>query len=337
MELKSQLRKLWDCCFNEETAFSDLYFEMRDVEQNSIFIEHNEHIVSAMQLLPYPFTFYDTIIDTAYISGACTHPEYRRKGLMNTLIIKAFEKLRKQNIPIVTLIPAQRELFAYYAKFGFVANFNYSIKQFDNQPCNKNNIIHNDLCDIETTYAYFQARLQERNCCIQHNAQDFRMIIKEMKLGGEKPIIGFRDGKIVGMAFPYTINNKRITKELIFDDEEVQQWLLSQIGATAVICNGQDQQLGMMRIVDALTIMEQYAEAHPNFSTMFHLHDDLIPENCGDYAIAKGKVIKNNGNRYEKVGIEPLTTALFGEKAQYLPLVLKGFEQQAPYMSLMLD
>ena len=73
MEIKTQLRKLWDLCFNETQVFSDLYFEMRDIEQSSIYIKHNQHIVSAMQLLPYSLTFHGTSFDTAYISNACTH------------------------------------------------------------------------------------------------------------------------------------------------------------------------------------------------------------------------------------------------------------------------
>lgn len=338
METKKQLRKLWDCCFQEDTAFSDLYFQMRNIEQNSIFIERDQRIISAMQLLPYPFTFHNDILETSYISGACTHPEYRKQGHMNRLILDAFSILHRKGIPFVSLIPAHKELFNYYAKFGFVANFNYTIIQNDFQRNKGKKNVQNDNFDIEKAYAYFCKKLRERNSCIQHDKQDFKMIVKEMEQGGRKPLVRWKDEKAVGIAFSYaTTDHKIIVKEILYDDEETRQWLLSESGASNIVCKGKDHHLGMMRITNAMSLIKSYAASHPDLTTCFHLQDNLIIENCGDYLITDGKVMKNNERHYEKVEIESLTLAVFGDDNSTPPEPLNGFASPPPYMSLMLD
>ena len=337
MEIKTQLRKLWDLCFNETQVFSDLYFEMRDIEQSSIYIKHNQHIVSAMQLLPYSLTFHGTSFDTAYISGACTHPDFRKQGLMHNLIINAFKRLYRQHTPIVTLIPANRNLFDYYSKFGFVANFNYALQQIESQEYNIDNIVECQYFEIEEAYSYFSSRLSERNYCIQHSFKDFKMIIKDMESGGIQPLIAMREGKIAGMAFPYHMDGKTIIKELLYDDESVRCWLLSHLSLASLIIPGNKQQLGMMRVIALFPILEKYAQIHPEINTEFHLKDVLVPENSGDYAIGNGKVTQRSGKRHEEIDITTIAEAIFGDEAFIFPKPLQGFKPLSPYMSLMLD
>ena len=78
MEQKESQREvtkaLWKLCFQDNEAFTDLYFRMRYKDEINMAIYENNQMVSALQMIPYPMTFCNEIISTSYISGACTHP-----------------------------------------------------------------------------------------------------------------------------------------------------------------------------------------------------------------------------------------------------------------------
>ena len=42
--------------------------------------------VTQAEILPYPKTFGKSEIKTGYVSGACTHPDYRNRGAMRELL-----------------------------------------------------------------------------------------------------------------------------------------------------------------------------------------------------------------------------------------------------------
>ena len=67
------------------------------------------------------------------------------------------------------------------------------------------------------------------------------------------------------------------------------------------------------------------------------LVDTILPENNGTYYINNGTLDKKNSIGTNVVDIEQLTQALFGYKTETLPEKLKAFNNQAAFMSLMLD
>ncbi|MFR8355938.1 MAG: GNAT family N-acetyltransferase [Parabacteroides sp.] len=59
-------------------------------EENTLVIEKDGQVVSALQMLPYTMTYYGTEISVAYISGACTLPSMRGKRPDETTDAKGF-------------------------------------------------------------------------------------------------------------------------------------------------------------------------------------------------------------------------------------------------------
>ena len=88
---KQQIIDLWRLSFNDTEEFIRLYFDRVYKEENTLVIEKDGQVVSALQMLPYTMTYYGTEISVAYISGACTLPSMRGKGLMKQLMQKAFD------------------------------------------------------------------------------------------------------------------------------------------------------------------------------------------------------------------------------------------------------
>ena len=103
---KEQVKELWRRCFHDDEAFIELYFQRRYSQQVSMTLEEDEKVVAALQMLPYPMTLWNHIVETAYISGACTHPDFRNRGWMGRLLTHSFRQMRNRGTMVSTLIPA---------------------------------------------------------------------------------------------------------------------------------------------------------------------------------------------------------------------------------------
>ena len=123
---KQQVIDLWRLSFNDTEEFIRLYFDRVYKEENTLVIEKDGQVVSALQMLPYTMTYYGTEISVAYISGACTLPSMRGKGLMRQLIQNAFEEMKYRSVAVTALIPADPWLFDYYREQGYTEVFDYS-------------------------------------------------------------------------------------------------------------------------------------------------------------------------------------------------------------------
>ncbi len=356
--IKNETRILWDKCFSEEDKrFVDFYFEKRYNEEDNIFIERDGKVVSALQLISYPFSYYGKTIGCAYISGACTDPDYRSQGLMNELIIKSLNKANNNGACFAALIPASESLFNYYEGCNFVPTFDYSkihIKKSQQSTVNSQQSVSVIVFDLESdselfyqVYEYFNAKMRSRNCCIQHNEYDFDVITKDLELFDNHLLIAKYGDDICGLAFCYLRNDEIFIKDIFAESGPI---LSDLITAAANIFNkdsiniiippvsGQrTHRLGMARLIDAETMLRLYAISHPKLKIEISLVDSILPQNNGTYYINKGILEKKDSIGSDVVDIEELTRALFGYHTESLPGKLKVFNNQEAFMSLMLD
>lgn len=128
--IREKVKNLWKLCFNDSEEFTELYFRLRYNNDINIAIQSGEEVIAALQMLPYPMTFEGEDIHTAYISGACTHPDYRNRGVMHELLSQAFARMLHNNVALSTLIPAEPWLFDYYARSGYAPVFRYAEETF---------------------------------------------------------------------------------------------------------------------------------------------------------------------------------------------------------------
>ena len=117
--IREKVKNLWKLCFNDSEEFTELYFRLRYNNDINIAIPSGEEVIASLQMLPYPMTFEGEDIHTAYISGACTHPDYRNRGVMHELLSQAFARMLHNNVALSTLIPAEPWLFDYYGRSGY--------------------------------------------------------------------------------------------------------------------------------------------------------------------------------------------------------------------------
>ncbi len=372
--IKNETRVLWDKCFSEEDKrFVDFYFEKRYNENDNIFIEKDGKVVSALQLISYPFSYYGKTIGCSYLSGCCTDPDYRSQGLMNDLIIKALKQAKNNGACFAALIPASESLFNYYAGTNFVTTFDYSkirinlSHQVSESPSHRVSSQQSSVSvsefgsesesDFYEVYEYFNNKMRARNCCIQHNEYDFKVITDDLVLFDNHLLVAKYGEDICGLAFCYLRNGEIYIKDVFAESSAIFSDLISAAGkmtkgeslkskaSVSVSINilvppvaGQKtHHLGMARLIDAETMLRLYAMSHPKMKMEISLVDTILPENNGTYYINNGTLDKKNSIGTNVVDIEQLTQALFGYKTETLPEKLKAFNNQAAFMSLMLD
>lgn len=120
----NQLSFLWQSIFDEDKAVTKLFFEnVYGICENPI-IENNGEILSSAFLIPCEIGKYKGF----YVYCALTRSEHRGKGLMAKVLSYADEIRQKSDCDFLLLVPAEKSLFDYYGKFGYVP-FGYTFSK----------------------------------------------------------------------------------------------------------------------------------------------------------------------------------------------------------------
>lgn len=113
---KDQVVSVWNYCFEDGEYFVKYYFENVYDENNTIIIEENDEVLSALQLNKYTIDLRDNKYDVSYVVGVSSKPEVRGLGYMKHLMAYTLEELYK-NGEIVSLLMAID--YRLYKRYGF--------------------------------------------------------------------------------------------------------------------------------------------------------------------------------------------------------------------------
>lgn len=347
--MRGKVKKLWKLCFNDSDEFIDMYFRLRYNSEVNVAIQSGDDVIAALQMLPYPMTFFGNMVSTSYISGACTHPDYRSRGVMRELLSQAFGNMYRNNVTFSTLIPAEPWLFDYYARMGYATAFRYSKRTFRVPADDKQNLFSLPSSAIpwklrthteydNTLYQYFNCKMQERPCCLQHTESDFQVILADLKLS-HGTIFTLSDDlgiSALAIAYPVDSTSKLYISELFSDTPEAELRLLELIcrristeTLDIIMPPVADQptfNLGMIRIIRPKQMLQLYAATHPEVELNIDLYDDQLSANNGYYYLNKGKCMHS---RHRIPGVH--------ERLSIGQLAEKIFASEHPYMSLMLN
>ena len=335
---KQQIKALWKLCFDDSDAFIDMYFRLRYNDEVNIAIESGKEVVSALQMIPYPMTFCGEQIQTSYISGACTHPDFRGNGVMRELLSQAFARMRYNRVVLSTLIPAEPWLFDYYARMGYASVFKYSTKEIvlpEFIPSKEIavNVVSKPQDEV---YSYLNKKLSERPCCIQHSAEDFQVIMADLPISGGNLFVAKQANEIWGIAIIYKRENCIIINELLAEDKDTEYSLLFAIkqytGCNYIIQllppdkELPQHSLGMARIINAKEVLQIYASAFPEDDMQLEVSDKQLSVNNGYYYLSDGKC-RYSAERLPGAHIQ----------TNISELTEKILKKLNPYMSLMLN
>ena len=334
--MKEQVKELWNSCFSDSKEFTDLYFRMRYKEEENIAIMMDGKPVSALQMIPYPMTFYGKIWHTAYVSGACTHPDYRAKGVMRQLLNNAYQQMLKEDAHLSTLIPAEPWLFDYYRSMGYAAVFGYAPQEIKTAKTHtSDNIIIKLIQDFSTdVYHYFDTHQRLRNCALLHTQGDFKVIYADLSLVQSGVFVAYQGDAIVGLSIAYDRGEFIEINELMADSRDIENSLYAAIHKAfkekrLIRYSRSDSHsnipLGMARIINAPKVLQDYAEAFPNKEMRIRLIDAQIESNNHCYHLQGGKslIIENPIEaEYTTMDISTLCNELFTTLHPYMYLML---------------
>lgn len=319
---KQQIIDLWRLSFNDTEEFIRLYFERVYKEENTLVIEKNGQVVSALQMLPYTMTYYGTEISVAYISGACTLPSMRGKGLMKQLLLNAFEEMKRRSVAVTALIPADPWLFDYYRKQGYTDAFDCTedtyIRPETPVYAPEITVVPPKVPSIDELYDYFNRKMRERTCCILHTKEDYITILRDLELDKGRMLTALNEeGQTIGMAFVLPPDDtaglpeekKQVyVKEFFYDDDRVASLLLQEstlqfnvdraIYKTPPVIPA-TRPFGMARVIDTERLIHHWLSTHKD--------SPLTEQNLKDMDI------------------------------QTLTRIVMGYPNREAYMSLMLD
>ena len=117
---KKTLMELWKLCFPQDSErFIRFYFDkVYENDETLVYIEDGQPVAS-LQMIPYQIKSGDNLSWGGYISGAMTHPDYRKNGFMAKLLNTSFEEMIKKGFDYTFLIPQGKWLIQVYEKYGF--------------------------------------------------------------------------------------------------------------------------------------------------------------------------------------------------------------------------
>lgn len=338
--MREKVKSLWQLCFDDSEEFIDMYFRLRYNNEVNLAIQSGEEVIAALQMLPYPMTFCGQEIKTAYISGACTHPDYRNRGVMHELLAQAFTRMLHSHIDVSTLIPAEPWLFGYYARNGYAPVFCNRTTTFTAAlpPFQPGRPVLKATGEFEEeVYGYLDRKLKERGSCIQHTRTDFRVILADLELGGGRIFTLRQHGDITALAVAYPTDKGQWTVgEIVSETPDMGTLLLQRICEhikmpsirviTPPVPGEANHPLGMARIIQVKSVLQLYASAHPEAELSLELTDEQISANNGYYYLNNGKCM----NSAKRLPGSHLALTI-GE------LTEKIFASPCPYMSLMLN
>ena len=296
-------------------------------------------MIAALQMLPYPRMFEGEDIHTAYISRACTHPDYLNRGVRHELLSQAVARMLHNKVALSTLIPAEPWLFDYYARSGYAPVFRYAEETFiasGTPAADPGLTLEMSPEYTEKRYEYLDRKVRERPCGIQHTEEDFQVIRAHLQLGQGCVCTLSNGEEITALAITDPIGNANWRIGEIVSDTPATKTLLLQhicqslnlpsIPVLTAPATGERQLLGMARIITPKTMLQLYATAHPELELSIHLTDEQLSPNNGYY-------YRNNGKYLNSPKCLPGShlALTIGE------LTEKIVATSSPYMSLMLN
>lgn len=338
MIIKEQVKALWKLCFEDSEEFVEMYFKLRYKNEVNVAIQSGDEVISALQMLPYPMTFCGEMVQTSYISGACTHPDFRSKGVMRELLSQSFARMLRNGIQFSTLIPAEPWLFDYYKRMGYATVFQYSVKEMTLPEFIPSKEIAVNVVSKpqDKVYSYLNKKLSERPCCIQHSAEDFQVIMADLPISGGNLFVARQANEIRGIAIIYKRENCIIINELLAEDKDTEYSLLFAIkqytGCNHIIQllppdkELPQHSLGMARIINAKEVLQIYASAFPEDDMQLEVSDKQLSVNNGYYYLSDGKC-RYSAERLPGAHIQ----------TNISELTEKILKKLNPYMSLMLN
>lgn len=342
MVTRSQVIELWQTCFHDDEAFVHLYFS-RVYNPRYLHVCEQEGVPAAMlQALPYTLMAWDTTMACAYVAGVATHPQYRGRGLMHSLIADTLGQLHDEQVPVSLLIPATPSLYGFYASSGY-ATVCYTCPGVLAPPPAMPQGYGECSPGADACYDLYDALSRKRKAAVLHTRDDFEVILADLQLsGGRVHCVADDGGTPQAVALVVAGERQVAVKDYVAVHNTARNALLyclqQHYGSRTLVCDypatgGMPR--AMLRVVNADALLRLWAAAHREVDVVLAVTDALIPGNniCRHVSHGTVSVGAATSAPVVKLSVDSLAAFLFGQlRVGNCPV-----NPVVPYVTLMLD
>lgn len=129
---KAQLENIWKKCFFDTDAGTEFVFENIYPDSRCYCCFADDVCCASLYLIGGEIQDEGGAFQRAhYLFGAATLPEYRKEGIMSSLIEYALKDSFKEGDRASVLLPANEGLYSYYGKLGYVPLYGTDIRDYE--------------------------------------------------------------------------------------------------------------------------------------------------------------------------------------------------------------
>ncbi len=206
------LKELFTLCFEDSLETVNAFFQKTASPERVVAVFGGNRAVSSLYLLESDIIIDGVSFSAYYIYGVCTHPDYRKKGLMKALFHFTEELVKERKIDYLFLVPAEDYLFDIYSQFGFEKGIYYK-EETVTAPSECNNILFADKVDYNIYKAFCFERSKSGVATISLKESTFKSFFTSAN--GEASAIQTENGYCV-----FENSNGKVTVFEIFGDAD---------------------------------------------------------------------------------------------------------------------
>lgn len=202
-EMLPELKNIMSVCFQDVFEVVDLFFKNRVCLNDCFVCEEDGKIVSVLHIIPSELQINGKIYKSGYIYGACTLPDFRKRGIMSELIKFSEKEAMNRNYKFLFLVPDNESLENFYQKLGYRNFFKHKKIVLKRSMMNKFynfskrcKYFNDDIKNISEHMEKLQNFVYNEKNVVLYNNQDFDYAVK---------LYNFFDGKAVTNRYGYAI------------------------------------------------------------------------------------------------------------------------------------
>lgn len=255
-ELRDRMMRLWRDTFHDSDEYIHLIFDNYFSPENVAYHCVDGKVVAALLAIPYDFVMEGRHLKSVYLCGLATYPEYRRQGIMRSLMEDICTRFQERGYTLAFLIPASEALIRYYRMAGWspaiyrvkenyteIHDFNTEVKgEKDHENVSVTRIeyssgnvtpienikISNLISDFLRKY-----EMEKNYATLRHDPKTMDIVLQENYISnGEVWIARDKEKKLRGIAFVTLIDSPHPTVEIRLitaDGKYIESHILSRI------------------------------------------------------------------------------------------------------------
>ena len=218
---RDKIKELWNIAFGDEDDYIEFFLDNRASAENTLIltdeINGEEKLASVLFLLDCETRIEEKLYKTAYLYAACTHPDYRNKGCMGSLLNAAQKQCEAKGYDFISLVPATDSLFDYYSRFNYVDAFKERVFNLKRADAESLALKSCEICELdEVKMQNIRAQMLKEHDALLWDRVSLKYALDESRVGENESIAVMQNGECTGYAFFYKEDDILTVRECAF-------------------------------------------------------------------------------------------------------------------------